>query len=305
MKYYFNLQYKMLNRQLAEFGIHPAIAYVLCIALFVGLSQYLFTKASYIPYVYGLISIFLAIQLSEHHRNDFLRSCFSKTRYTKLRLAENLLISLPFVIFLLYKQQWLIASVTCILASLLSLFNLSGRYNFTLPTPFYKKPFEFTVGFRKSIIVIIAAYGLGIIAMAIGNFNLGLFSLAILLGICASFYLTPEESFYVWIHSLNVNAFIWSKTKILLIYTTVLCIPLTISLSIVFFDKASLIIGLQCLGYLYIWTVLLSKYANFPEQLIIPELIILGLSLIFPPLLLIITPYFYIKSKKRLKEILA
>lgn len=305
MKYYFTLQYKMLNRQLAEFGIQPAIAYVLCILIFGILSQYLFTKASYIPYVYGLIPLFLAIQLSEPKRNDFLKSCFSKSRYTKLRLVENLLTTLPFLIFLLYKQQWLIVPSVLILSALLSFYSLSSQYSFTLPTPFYKKPFEFTIGFRKSIILIIAAYCLGIIAMLIGNFNLGLFSLATLLGICASFYLTPEESFYVWIHSLDVKSFIWSKTKILLLYTTILSVPLTLALAIFFFDKIALIIALQCLGYLYIWTVLLSKYANFPDQLIIPEIIVLGLCLVFPPLLLVITPYFYIKSQKRLKEILA
>lgn len=304
MKYYFTLQYKMLNRQLTDFGINPAVAYLLITLLFITVSKYLFNKAGYIAYVYALIPLILVTMLGEVKRNEFLKSCFSKSRYNRIRLIENSLAAIPFSLFLIYEQKHLIAAILFVLANLLSFISLSKSYNFTIPTPFFKYPFEFTVGFRNSIYLIIAAYILAIIAIVNGNFNLGIFAMITLLLCCMSFYITPEPSFYVWTYSLDSKSFIWNKIKVLTLYTTALCFPLTIILAIFFFDKVWLIIGLQGLGYLYILTALLSKYANFPKQIILPEVIILGISIVFPPLLFILIPYFYIKSQKRLKEIL-
>lgn len=305
MKYYFYLQYKMLSRQLSEFGINPALAYILSVLLFAGLSQYIFNKGSYVPYIYGLIPVLLAVQLSERKRNEFLRSCFSYAFYIRIRLLENIILGLPFLIFLLYRQQWTIVPVVLIVCCILSFIRLSNQYSYTLPTPFYKYPFEFVVGFRSSIVVILFAYLLGVIAIIIGNFNLSLFALAVLLGVCASFYLNTEKEFYVWIYSLTAKEFIWNKARTLVCYTSLLCLPLTIALCSFFPAHALLIIGLQFLGYLYGLAALFSKYANFPDPLILPEVIILGASVIFPPLLLVLIPYFYIKSQKRLKEVLA
>lgn len=304
MKYYFTLQYKMLNRQLTDFGINPVVAYILITLLFTTASKYLFNKAGYTAYIYALIPIILVTMLSEIKRNEFLKSCFSKNRYKRIRLIENSLTATPFSLFLIYEQKYIIAVSLFALANLLSFISLSKSYNFTIPTPFFKYPFEFTVGFRNSIYLIIAAYILAVIAIVTGNFNLGIFAMIILLLSCMSFYVTPEQPFYVWMYSLNSKSFIRDKIKILLFYTTALCLPVTLSLTIFFFDKVWLITGLQGLGYLYIVTALFSKYANFPKQIILPEVIILGISIVFPPLLFLLIPYFYIRSQKRLKEIL-
>jgi len=49
---------------------------------------------------------------------------------------------------------------------------------------------------------------------------------------------------------------------------------------------------------------LCSKYANYPDEIILPESMMMILCIVFPPLLLAMIPYFYIKSQQKLKEIL-
>jgi hypothetical protein len=49
---------------------------------------------------------------------------------------------------------------------------------------------------------------------------------------------------------------------------------------------------------------MLAKYSVFPEKLNIRFIIVFALTLLLPPLLLLIIPYLYIQSTKKLKEIL-
>ena len=55
MKYYFTLQYKMLNRHLKAFGLPPIIGYILAIIFFIGGSVYLFYKTEYAAYIYRIM----------------------------------------------------------------------------------------------------------------------------------------------------------------------------------------------------------------------------------------------------------
>jgi hypothetical protein len=64
------------------------------------------------------------------------------------------------------------------------------------------------------------------------------------------------------------------------------------------------IFGFQVLGYCYLLTVILAKYSTFPRKINLPQGILLAMSLAMPLLLLIVVPFFYIESNRRLKEIL-
>ena len=46
------------------------------------------------------------------------------------------------------------------------------NFNLTIPTPFSKKPFEFSTGFRRSFFMFPIAYILTFIAIRVDNFNL-------------------------------------------------------------------------------------------------------------------------------------
>ena len=304
MRKYFTLQFKMLNRQLIELGIEPIIGYSVGVFTFIGLSIKLFEKTQYAEYVYILLALSFTIKLSEVNRNEFLKLCYPQNKYKRLRTIENLIITIPFAIFLIFKNKYLSLNLLLILIYLLTVFDFKNKSNFTLPTPFYRHPFEFTVGFRTNFFFYLFAYFLTFMSISANNFNLGIFSLILALFTCLNYYTNTEKEFYVWIFSLTPKEFISYKLKTIIQYSTLLCLPIAISLSIYFYNKIDIILGFQCLGYLFISTTMLAKYSVFPEKLDIRFAIIFILTVWLPPLLLLIIPYLYIQSTKKLKEIL-
>ena len=158
MKYYFNIQYKMFGRKLSDFGINPITGYLLLPILFLGLSFYLFVKTEFTEYIYAFLSISMIAGLSDYNRNDFLKTCFSIKDYRKIRLLENSILALPFFTFLIYKGCFLTAAALLILEIILAFIVFGNKLNYTIPTPFYKRPFEFVVGFRKTFWLVLIAY---------------------------------------------------------------------------------------------------------------------------------------------------
>jgi len=95
MKYYFQLQYKMLNRHLVDFGIAPVIAYVLLISVFVFGSLQVFERLSFALYLYPIIGLSNLFKLSTKKRNDFLKLSFTSINYKKIRILENSILITP------------------------------------------------------------------------------------------------------------------------------------------------------------------------------------------------------------------
>jgi len=93
----------MFNRKLVEFGLHPSLGYLLMIVIFIVLSLILFKKITSASYVYLVLALSTVTTLSEGFRTDFLKSIFSNKEYLKIRCFENIIIAIPFVIFLLFK----------------------------------------------------------------------------------------------------------------------------------------------------------------------------------------------------------
>ena len=147
---YFHLQSKILNRKITEFGLPLLIVYPLIFIVFILLSNFLFLKTQFAPYIYGLIVLGFVSNRSAPKRNDFLKLIFSKKNYLKLRCIENLLYSIPFLAFLTYKGLFIYMIVLIVLTISLTFINFSTNIIFTIPTPFSKNPFEFSVGFRKT-----------------------------------------------------------------------------------------------------------------------------------------------------------
>ena len=304
MRYYLLLQYRMLNRHLNDFGVHPLIGYLISLFSFAGLSLYLFSKTEYAGYIYIFIALGFVMQLAETKRNTFLKGCFSQGKYYGIRIAENILVVLPFLIFLIYQRSFLSVAVLIPLATFLAFTNLNNQVSYTIPTPFYKKPFEFIVGFRSAFFMIFFAYFLTFMSVLAGNFNLGVFSLLLVFFLAASFYANPENIYFVWIYHLSPGKFLFEKIRTALWFSTLLGLPVTIAMGIFYFSDIHILMGFQFLCYLYLATMILAKYSRFPERMNLPELGVMAFSLWFPPMLIGIVPFFWIKSVKRLKEIL-
>lgn len=304
MKEYFQLQYKMINRKLSDFGIHPIICYFLLTLIFTGLSVYLFYITSFAPYAYILIALYFSSKLSETRRNGFLRICFGNGQYRKVRVIENLIIIIPFIIFLIYRLQFYSIIILTVLSVLFALLSFRTTGNFTIPTPFYKRPFEFTVGFRNTFFLFIITYGLTIIAIAVNNFNLGVFSLMFTFLIILYYHLNPENEYFVWIYSLTPAKFLIEKIKTAFIFSFYLSIPILLILSIFYFEHIGILLLFFLLGYLYLTTVILAKYAAYPNEIDLVQGIIMAICLVMPPLLIVVIPFFANQSANELKKFL-
>jgi len=304
MRFYFILQYRMLNRQMTDFGIIPVLGYVFVLAAFSGFSLILFNRIAFAEYIYIITGLSLLVRLGETKRNQFLKTCFPDNGYCKIRIFENMIMVLPFAIFMAIKEMYLHALIMMAAAGLFAFFAISGRSGFTIPTPFGKKPFEFTLGFRNSLLAVFLAYFLVIMAVYAGNFNLGIAALILVFLTCITFYFNPENEFFVWIFNRSPGKFLFGKIAIALLYSTCLSLPVAIGLSVFFPGQFLIIAGFQALGYIYLSTIILAKYSSFPHQISLPQFIILALSVWFPPLLLAVIPFFYRQSVKRLKPIL-
>lgn len=304
MRFYFFLQYKMLNRHISDFGLHPFCGYLLSFIIFIGLSLYLFHRTAFAPLIYIFIALGFVYRLSEKSRNDFISQCFNEKYYYKIRILENLICVLPFIILLLVYMQFLSVLLLAVLSTLLAFRTFSQQLNISIPTPFYRRPFEFIVGFRSSWFLLVLIYFVTIMAVIVKNLNLGIFTLFAVFVLSFSFYLKPEDSYFVWIFKQNPNGFLWNKIKTAVLHSTFISLPITVALCVVFKTESIYIAGFHIAGYLLLCMIILTKYSVYPHQMNIPQLIIFVSCVGFPPLLLIVIPYLYIQSVKHLKAYL-
>jgi hypothetical protein len=219
-------------------------------------------------------------------------------------MLENLVVVLPFCFYLLYKSALLEALILLIVSIVILFFNQSFASSKVIPTPFRKIPFEFIVGFRKSIvflpIVLIVLYQ----AVKVGNFNLGIFSLALVFLMSLSFYSTPEQPYFVWIYNTSSKHFLFKKIYNGLVGVSIFAMPVLIVLLWFFPDQFFILIGVQIGGYTVLSTIVLAKYSAFPKEISLPQGILFALCVWFPPTVLIAIPLFYKQAIKRLKLIL-
>lgn len=304
MKEYFLLQFKLGNRHLSSIGINPVIAYPLGILAFIKLSNYLFERLDFASYLLLLSCFSLELKLSEKNRSEFLKLSFGDKQKTKIRLLENLLLSLPFVGMLLYQNHLLEAVLLIGISSVLALLSFGQGFNYTIPSPFYKQPFEFSIGFRKTLVIFLLAYGIGALSISALNLNLGIFSMFIVFLICLSFYSTPEPDYYVWIHHHSPREFLGMKIRIALRNSAFMAAPILIGLFIAFPADYEFTALMFSAGLGFVVATLLAKYSTYPEKMNIPEGVIFALCLYFPPLLIVVLPYLYYKAVQKLKTYL-
>lgn len=304
MKAYFILQFQMTNRQLKDFGIDPKLGYPLIIAFFIGLSTYLFYKTEFAQYIYIILSLAITSKLSETSRIDFLKICFNKNHYVIVRFTENIISSTPFVLFLAYKQCFLGSIVLASASLLLGLNSFKTSLNYTIPTPFHKRPFEFTEGFRNTFFLFPIAYIITAIAISVDNFNLGIFSLLLIFLIPLGFYSKPENEFFVWSFALTPKQFLIKKIKTAILYTSFLSLPILLSLIFFYSENTENIIPFYVGGCVLLFTVISAKYSAYPHELSLPEGVIIAIGISFPPSLLAFAPYFFIKATNKMQRYL-
>lgn len=294
----------MTNRRFKDTGLEPLLAYIILTLGFYGLSIYLFSKTEFAAYMYVLAALTITGKLSETGRIEFLKVCFGDRKLKAIRMVENLLCSLPFLVFLLYKQLFLSAVLLLLLTTILALVNFRTTLNFTIWTPFSKRPFEFTAGFRNSFYLVLMAYILTGIAAYVNNFNLGIFALLLVFATTLSYYSKPENEYYVWIYNLGPKEFLFSKIKTAILFSAVLVLPIALTIAIFFYQNIGMLFLFFFIGWAFLICMIVSKYYAYPGELSITQGILLAFCIWFPPLLIVLIPYLFIKSENRLSSLL-
>jgi hypothetical protein len=304
MKEYFQLQFRRQIRMIRDFGTNPFFGILVGIGVFIWVSFILFKKVSFPQYFYSFICLVMVSTAGEKSRNEFLQTIFTKNKYHYARLLENAIFATPFFIFLLFKNQPWIASATIVLSGISSFFNSRTKSSFVIPSPFSKRPFEFTIGFRRTFWLLAIMLTLTVISIVYSNFNLGIFCLLGLFLVCLTYYSGQEPVFYVWIYSKTPKEFLKNKIKTALRYSFLMSLFIAIPLAV--FNSANiwLILLIVLIGQLNMILIVVGIYSNYPVRLNLIQNIQIAIGILFPPFLLYAIPNLYTQSVRRLNAIL-
>lgn len=303
MNFYFTLQIWRIVRWFRENGINPAIGFFLVLPLFIILSKVLFYRTEYGEWIYLLTASWAQNRLITAKTTFILEKNFDKKSYRLIQLCQHFLVASPFLLFMLLEQAYLAFTTLLLLSILLSFVDIKIPKNKIIPTPFRKLPFEYIIGFRKGWWLFLFLYFLMYKAVQVDNYNLGMVSMVLVFIVSMTFYIYLEPPYFVWIYKTTVHEFLLKKLIITWVCVTILNIP-SITCLIFFFHNFHTTLLVYTLAYLLLGSILVLKYAAFPDEASIPMGILYVLSITFPPLLLFTLPYFFQKTKKRLKPIL-
>lgn len=256
------------------------------------------------PWLYSYLGIFYCVVIANSDHQHMLKTLFNKEDYRRVRLLENLIIASPFFLILLFHQEYLVAITLMIFASAATYMPPIGSFDIATPTPFKSKPFELIQGFRSFWPILALHYGIACIGVHVQNPNLVLFLIASTFLNSLRFFTEPEYRGFIWIH--NSNSFHFLRLKIInaLIGVSILVLPL-VALSFIFFESQLLpIIAIISICYILLVTVILAKYSTYPNRMNIVQLILIVVSLIFPPFFIYTIALFYKKSINKLNLVL-
>lgn len=286
-------------------GLHPLLNYCIILAIFGGASLSLFSHSTKILVAYVLIALQVLSLQSKPAYHDFLKQNYSRSDLSKIRLLENLLIAFPFSLMLLVSAYYYVALGVLLVSLIMATYTQRINWQIVLPTPFYRHPFEFTAGFRLSFLLVLGGYYLTYISIRYANFGIGIFVIYALGVLAALYHSYPEDQYYVWIFHRTATSFIFYKLLSAWAYTSLLSLPVGAALVLANPDKLGLILAAWGLGLAVCTVGVLAKYAAYPREISLQEGLPLGFSIMFPPLLLVLIPYFYLSAQRHLKEILA
>ena len=295
---------KLADMSQSEKNVVNYLHALLFLIIFIAVSIILFHKTDYGSVIYVLISLNFTMLLDDIKRNDFLKNCFGTPQYVIIRLIENLIISLPFIVFLLFKSEFYLVLFLLLASCSIAVISVRLKYSLVIPTPFYKKPFEFTIGFRNTFLIFIIAYALVGIAIKWDNPNIGFFSLILIFITIIGFCRTPEDEYFIWIHSHSPIQFIIEKLKTAFVYTLFLCLPVLIFMSVYYIENIGLMLLFTALGYAFLTANILAKYSAYPLDIDIKQSTLLIICLIIPFMLLVIIPVFAKQAINKLNEYL-
>ena len=302
---YIRLQIRRMHRMVVEMGLHPILNYTIIVCMFLLLSITPFMHHPKYMIYYVVVALFAVSTWSNPEREDFLKTTFSRRDYYKVRLLENIITVLPFAVVLSISANYLPALGIFLIAVMMALLSFKVKWQIVIPTPFSRHAFEFVVGFRLSVLLFLGAYFLTYISILYANIGIGIFVIITTSVLCALFHSYMEDVYYVWIFATTAAKFLRYKILTAITFTMLLCLPALVALMIANPDKIVTFATIQSVGLVIVCLGVLAKYVAYPREMKLKEGMLLGFSMVIPPLLLFTVPYFYILAHRQLKEILA
>lgn len=300
MTSYFKIQFQLFRRELLARAISPRLIVLIVIFGFVPFSNYLFKTYAIAGWLYIAMPFVLLVQLSAQKRTKFYKSIFNADRYRQIRLTENLLLCAPFAIYLAINGYYLQAIITIILSIALVFISYRKPINVALPTPFKANSFEFIRGFRRTFFLHLFGYALAFAAIYSKNPNLGIAGILISILTCMGYFYYREPSFFIWINVAPADQFLYNKIIMSCVYAILLVLPSFTILAFGFLNYFDVFLFVLFLGLAFLSAVILAKYTSFPNEITIPNSILIMCCIPLPPLILIVL---YILNKKAIANI--
>ena len=251
LTHYLILQFKLLNRNFRDFGLHPLLAYMLIFGAIAGLGALGFQRQpEYAPYIIIGLCALLQMRLAQKQRSDFLNIVYGDKTKRLIRIVENLIISTPFVMLLLFENQYIAAMMLPVVSAIIGLCSV---------------------------------FALGVV--------------------CAMYYGKVENEYYVWIFAESPNKYLTHKILTAIKNTFLMALPMIALLTAFFPENWWIVLLVTAIGMIIVITFLLAAYSTYPSEIGLMEMFFIGLTLV-PPFVLVVIPYFYVRSLNRLKNTL-
>jgi len=298
------IQWRRLQRYLQSLGLPPAVGLFILVFLFGLLSWRLMVAYSWGPYVYLVLMVYAGQLLGRPERRETIRQWSGPGYYWRIRLWEQLLLSLPFALVLLILNDWWFGPLAVAL-SLLSLWTPSipqGR--FYLPLPFGKKPFEYTTGIRKQAWMLLVVVFFVVMGFVVSNPGLTVFGFTILMLLPMGWVGQLEPVPYLWQHCQSPTTFLWQKWRTGLEHQLYLGLPLALVLNFLLPDMRLAIGIILVVGIVAQSAVLLAKYASYPRDIDFVHAILVATGIVFLPVMVVVVPFLGRKAIENLKQYL-
>jgi len=310
---YIGIRLRQFWRFFSFNGINP-VAGITILALFALLSVLLFEKMRYAPALYTLGAFHIIMQLQQAPANKFLRDNTTPAIFFRAKLAEHMLVALPFIMVLLYMQALLygLGLVVAIVPYSYFSFSLPKLRTMHLPVPYQQYSFEWLFNFRVYQVAYILHILLLATGVAVNNYYICMLGWLILLYAMVTSYGVIEDAIYIWVFRINAANFLGRKMRALVINYTITFLLFSVVCFVLFPGDRMLTFICLLVGILTLMGSLFMKYQFYPSVFIVQlsQMLLFGFavaSIVSPPFIIAIIAFLlfsYIRARKKVKTIL-
>jgi|GEM_PF-3160015 len=261
---YISLRLKQFARFYSFNGMHPLLGIPLTGVLFTLLSILLYNRipGTNAAWVYCGLTIAAITELQNTKSNDLLKRMMTPKGFYSIKLAENLLLLLPFASIMAYQQSWLQ------LAAVLT-FTIPYSYYSTklprpqikaLPSPYKGFAYEANYGFRAMFVAYLLYIALLIAGCVTGNVYILLPPFFILLFCMVASYSEMEAPIYIWMYRITATGYLARKWYTLAVNYCITFLPFLLAGLVFYIAEWQLIVLCFTAGLVALTGVMFIKY---------------------------------------------